>query len=282
MDKPVFISYAREDMDFAIMLVAALQRQGFTVWWDQHIRGGRKWRDELEHRLKQAGCIIVIWSEHSADSDWVLAEATVGLDSRKLVPVLIDDCTLPSELAELQMIDLSIWRGGTGFNNFRELVGLIHNEINNTSNLDDLAVLLDDYEQFFKGDALAELIELAQTGDLDAMNNLAQGFLFGYGDLQEDESEAVELFKIAGEAGHTEAAHHLGDYYHGRDEFDTAKRWYEQAAAGGYGMSAYQLGRMYAYGEGVRQNPKLAIRWLRRAEELGQGDANQNYENLMR
>lgn len=281
MDRPVFVSYSRKDMDFATMLVAALESEGFTVWWDQHIRGGRKWNDELEHRLNQAGCIIVIWSEHSAASDWVLAEATVGLDSRKLVPVFIDDCTLPSEQAELQMIDLAIWRGGTGYSNFRELVGLLHNEVNLTNKLDDLAVIIDDYEQFFKGDSLAELIELAEDSDLDAMNNLAKGFLFGYGDLQKDENEAIEWFKIAVEGGHTEAAHHLGDCCHQRDDFDTAKRWYEQAAAAGCGISAYQLGRMYAYGEGVRQNPKLALRWLSRAEELGEGDANQNYKKLM-
>ena len=117
MDRPVFVSYAREDQDFASMLVAALESEGSTVWWDQHIRGGRKWGDELEHRLNQSGCIIVIWSEHSAASDWVVAEATVGLNARKLVPVIIG--TLPPELTELQMIDLSIWRGGGGYGNFR-------------------------------------------------------------------------------------------------------------------------------------------------------------------
>ena len=36
----IFISYARGDREQIATLSAALEQQGWSVWWDRHIDGG--------------------------------------------------------------------------------------------------------------------------------------------------------------------------------------------------------------------------------------------------
>ncbi|NOX96384.1 MAG: TIR domain-containing protein, partial [Alphaproteobacteria bacterium] len=36
----IFISYARADRDRIEMLSSALERKGYSVWWDRDIAGG--------------------------------------------------------------------------------------------------------------------------------------------------------------------------------------------------------------------------------------------------
>ena len=41
----VFVSYKAEDRERLKPLVAALEAEGFDVWWDAHIGGGTDWRE---------------------------------------------------------------------------------------------------------------------------------------------------------------------------------------------------------------------------------------------
>ena len=50
----VFISYAKEDAATARMLSDALQRAGFSVWWDRHIPPGKTWDDVIGRSLDAA------------------------------------------------------------------------------------------------------------------------------------------------------------------------------------------------------------------------------------
>ena len=50
----VFISYKAEDRRRIQALVQALQADGYSVWWDQHIGIGDEWRQTIERHLDAA------------------------------------------------------------------------------------------------------------------------------------------------------------------------------------------------------------------------------------
>src|SRR5438045_5935700 len=74
----VFVSYAREDQDKARLLAGALAAQGWSVWWDRHIPLGKSFDRVIEEEIASAKCVVVLWSRHSVDSDWVRSEAEEG------------------------------------------------------------------------------------------------------------------------------------------------------------------------------------------------------------
>ncbi len=82
----VFLSYARADKDRAVRLVQALQAAGLEVWWDTLIEGGAEFARTIEAALHTCDAVVVVWSQASVGSDWVLDEAAKGRDLRKLVP----------------------------------------------------------------------------------------------------------------------------------------------------------------------------------------------------
>jgi len=63
----VFISYAREDGGRVTELVSALERQGWSVFWDRRIPSGETWRSYIGKALDDARCVIVAWSPHSVN-----------------------------------------------------------------------------------------------------------------------------------------------------------------------------------------------------------------------
>ena len=103
----VFLSYASEDRDRVTPIVEAIENSGFTVWWDLRIGLGTSFDREIERELEAAECVVVIWSEHSIESDWVRNEAQDGLDRRVLVPILIDNVKPPLAFRRAQAAQLT-------------------------------------------------------------------------------------------------------------------------------------------------------------------------------
>jgi tetratricopeptide (TPR) repeat protein len=97
----VFISYTRVDYARAKVLARAIKAAGYTVWWDQELESGESFGPEIEQQLTDAVCVIVLWSRTSVTRPWVRAEARWGHDMNKLVPLALDDCTLPLPFGEL-------------------------------------------------------------------------------------------------------------------------------------------------------------------------------------
>jgi adenylate cyclase len=71
----VFVSYARSDKTRVAPLVAAIQAQGWSVWWDPEIDAGQQFDDQIEVELKAAKAVLVVWTPISASSRWVRGEA---------------------------------------------------------------------------------------------------------------------------------------------------------------------------------------------------------------
>jgi hypothetical protein len=106
--KPVrlFISYAREDREQVEQLASALEKAGFSVWWDVALEGGHQFAAEIERQLERADAVVVLWSAASVRSNWVLDEAMHGRDRGCLIPVRFDDTPPPLGFRQIQSIDL--------------------------------------------------------------------------------------------------------------------------------------------------------------------------------
>jgi len=108
----VFISYAREDRECAELLARALKQKGWSVWWDDQIKVGHSFTETIELELGRARCVIVLWSRHSVQSEWVPLEAREAAKRKALVPVRIENVQPPLEFRGLQTADFLDWRNG--------------------------------------------------------------------------------------------------------------------------------------------------------------------------
>jgi TIR domain len=102
----IFVSYASADRDRVALLVARLEQTGFSVWWDREIAHGQNYHRVIQQALDQAKCAIVVWSEQSTNSEWVVNEASSARKRNALVPVLIDAVEPPLEFRHVQTANL--------------------------------------------------------------------------------------------------------------------------------------------------------------------------------
>lgn len=109
----VFISYKKEDVDRVRLIAEALAEAGYEVWWDHRIPPGRTYREVIGAALQTAKCVIVVWSEKSVESQWVLDEADAGQQRRVLLPILIDNVMPPYGFGQIEAARLIQWSGDT-------------------------------------------------------------------------------------------------------------------------------------------------------------------------
>ncbi len=83
----VFISYARADGGpYARALKLALKEQ-FSVYMDEDITPGEKYRERIAEVLHYAKCVLVVWSERAVESEWVKDEADEAAKFEKLLQI---------------------------------------------------------------------------------------------------------------------------------------------------------------------------------------------------
>jgi len=108
----LFISYAREDERKVKRLAEAFtSARGWSVWWDQRLRGGERFPREIQDALSHSRCVLVVWSPRSVDSDWVSAEAAEGWQRAILVPIQVEECEPPMPFRQTETADFSTWDG---------------------------------------------------------------------------------------------------------------------------------------------------------------------------
>ena len=118
----LFISYSSADRPTVERLAKALSDESWSVWWDQEIPAGRRFANVIQRKLDTASCVLAIWSRSSIDSDWVLSEASKGLDRDVLVPVSLDDAEIPMPFDRVQTVSLAGWTGDVRDADYRKLV----------------------------------------------------------------------------------------------------------------------------------------------------------------
>ena len=108
----VFVSYARPDEPEAKRVVEALVAAGYRAWRDDELPAHRAYADVIQERLSAAKAVVVLWSEHSAKSQWVRAEADAARNLGTLVQGTLDGTIPPLPFNQIQCADLKNWDAG--------------------------------------------------------------------------------------------------------------------------------------------------------------------------
>ena len=103
----LFISYAHADSPFVDRLEADLQQQGFDPWVDrQRLKGGQRWRRELQEAVKRAQVLLIVLSPDAIASENVQIEYDYVLElGNVVIPLYYRQCEVPMELRAIQWID---------------------------------------------------------------------------------------------------------------------------------------------------------------------------------
>jgi hypothetical protein len=109
----IFISYSRHDSRVAQSLKHRLSNAGIAVWIDnQEIRIGDSLIKKIQGAIDGVEYVFALLSNNSINSSWVQKELEVAITQEingrttKVVPILLDDCIIPSFLATKAYADL--------------------------------------------------------------------------------------------------------------------------------------------------------------------------------
>ena len=118
----IFLSYKSEDREKAHKIAVAIEKNGYSVWWDRIIPPGRLSYDVIEEELKSASCVVVLWSNKSVESLNVKTEANEGYNRRIVIPVLIENVKQPFAFRLLKAANLEKWDGSSSHHEFQLLL----------------------------------------------------------------------------------------------------------------------------------------------------------------
>jgi hypothetical protein len=118
----IFVSYASQERDRVLPLVSALERTGWSIFWDRTIPAGKTWRQVIGSEIRTCRSVLVVWTESSVTSEWVLEEAETGKRRGILIPVLLDDVEPPFGFGNIQAANLTAWNGDNSSPSFTHLV----------------------------------------------------------------------------------------------------------------------------------------------------------------
>jgi hypothetical protein len=111
----IFIVYARDDLKTAKHLAALMNDAVLRPWLDvEQLVPGQLWKSAVLKALEESSVALVIVSNNLQKSGFVREELNAAmklLQSREtgivpIVPVRVDDSSVPEELAQIQWVDL--------------------------------------------------------------------------------------------------------------------------------------------------------------------------------
>ncbi|HEY1414692.1 MAG TPA: TIR domain-containing protein, partial [Caulobacteraceae bacterium] len=124
----VFLSYSREDRTIANSIIRGLRSVGVSVWWDEDMHS-IDWNKELERQIIELATLVVLWTPSSAESDNVKDEARLGLESSKLVNVMVGLPKPPYPFDRVNGLRLENWTAGEPHNGWTRLVQTIEEKV---------------------------------------------------------------------------------------------------------------------------------------------------------
>jgi hypothetical protein len=109
----VFIIYSSRDKSIATKIARDLDRHGVRVWLDTYeLLPGDSLAEKITQGVQTSDYLLVILSENSVRSPWVQRETGIAYQrnreasAQRVIPVLIDDSEVPSDLAGTVYVDL--------------------------------------------------------------------------------------------------------------------------------------------------------------------------------
>ncbi len=126
----IFLSYASQDVAKAKLLAEALAQHGWEVFWDRSsLMAGQHFRKIIEQEIDACQCMIVAWSQHAIESNWVLGEAGLAYEQQKLAPILFTEVRPPIEYRVLHTENLAAWNGEQDNAEFKKLLRALISKI---------------------------------------------------------------------------------------------------------------------------------------------------------
>jgi POT family proton-dependent oligopeptide transporter len=114
----LFVSHVTEDARAAQEIISELERRGIRCWVaSRDVRAGRPYDDEIVHAIESCRAMLLIFSDHCNESEYIRREVTVAGECHKLViPFRIEDVQpkhgLRVRLSDLHWIDGFVAREG--------------------------------------------------------------------------------------------------------------------------------------------------------------------------
>lgn len=113
--RQIFISYSTRDKQVATWLSVDLANEGHTPWLDEwQIKAGESIPNKIAHGIDECDYLLVLLSPHSVKSGWVEREWSTKYSSEvtdgrvRVVPVLLEDCEIPTLLRVKKYADLRV------------------------------------------------------------------------------------------------------------------------------------------------------------------------------
>lgn len=115
LKKTVFISYSWADRDRVLPIYERLKKAGLPVWIDrEQLRGGADWEERIRREMLKCRRVVIFLSHSLNDGGFLLAELglarAIAKDRLKrrtfLIPVRLENCSIPPILAQWNAIDL--------------------------------------------------------------------------------------------------------------------------------------------------------------------------------
>ncbi|NOZ51930.1 MAG: TIR domain-containing protein [Gammaproteobacteria bacterium] len=105
----VFVSYDREDSDFAELVQGRLEKAGHDTVMDADIlNAGDDWRDKLDQAIKDAHVLLVIMTPEADASKYVAYEWAFAMGAGlTVIPLELQATTFHSRLGILQRLDFT-------------------------------------------------------------------------------------------------------------------------------------------------------------------------------
>ena len=107
----LFVSHVSEDRPVALEIVDELERHGVPCWIaPRDVRPGRPFDDEIAEAIEASRAMLLIFSDHCNEHEYIRREITVAGESRKvIIPFRIEDAQprrgLRVRLSDLHWID---------------------------------------------------------------------------------------------------------------------------------------------------------------------------------
>lgn len=114
--KQIFLSYAYEDRERVDEIARKLEAEGYQPWVDyKNLLPGQDWQAEIRIALKQSDYVLIFLTENSVSKEGYIQreiKSAISLADERpegsifLIPVRLDDVSVPQSLQHIQWVEL--------------------------------------------------------------------------------------------------------------------------------------------------------------------------------
>lgn len=122
----IYISYAPEDIERVRKIAEELEWAGLRVWYRDQPQHSADSVALIEQAIDSLRAHLVVWSQDSAASGRIQAEARASSAKGRLIASRIDQVLPPKGTKAVMYADLIDWQGGQDHRGFRKILTAIH------------------------------------------------------------------------------------------------------------------------------------------------------------